>query len=173
MAKKKESKTTKARQAGAVKPVRGDGRAKKRPAATEGATPAAPRERERDPRLPPPGTVLQKCARDKSVRCECTVEADGIRYADKLYRSLSGAAMAAAKDLGLSNKTANGWNFWGITKPARHAGEPLAALERAWDRYRERATSVVGAVTDVNREQVRDAIEKHAEAIKDLHRKVG
>jgi hypothetical protein len=32
---------------------------------------------------------------------------------------------------------------------------------------------VVGAVNDENREQVRDAIEKHMEAVKDLRRKVG
>jgi len=40
------------------------------------------------------------------------------------------------------------------------------------DRYRERATPAVGAATDENRTQIRDAIEKHADAIDGLRRKV-
>ncbi len=123
-------------------------------------------ERARDPRLPPPGTVIKKVDRHGAVRCECRIEDDGIHYCGKIYRSLSAAAMAAAKDLGLANKTQNGWNFWGLTKPARHAGDPLAALDRAWERYRGRATSLVkSGVTGENRDQVRAAIEKQAKEI--------
>ena len=70
-------------------------------------TPAAPPTP--DPRLPAAGTVLQKRDRHGAVRCECTIEEGGIRYAGKVYRSLSAAAMAAAKDLGLNNKTQNLW----------------------------------------------------------------
>jgi Protein of unknown function (DUF2924) len=70
------------------------------------AAPAAP-----DARLPAPGTVLQKRDRHGAVRCECTVEEGGFRYAGEVYRSLSAAAMAAAKGLGLQNKTQNGWAF--------------------------------------------------------------
>gem|GEM_PF-2678366 len=66
-------------------------------------TPAAPTTP--DPRLPESGTVLQKRDRHGAVRCECTIEESGIRYAGKVYRSLSSAAMAAAKDLALNNKT--------------------------------------------------------------------
>jgi hypothetical protein len=40
--------------------------------------------------------------REGKVRCECTVENGGFRYAGKLYDSLSGAAVTAAKDLGFS-----------------------------------------------------------------------
>ena len=80
--------------------------------------------------------------------------------------------MAAAKDLGLSNKTANGWNFWGITKPARHAADPVEALGRAWERYRERATAVVGAVKEDDRQRVHDVLGEHAQALKDLRGKV-
>jgi uncharacterized membrane protein len=68
-----------------------------KPAPTTTAAPHAP-----DARLPAPGTLLQKRDRHGAVRCECTVEADGIRYAGKIYKSLSAAAMAAAKDLGLT-----------------------------------------------------------------------
>ena len=51
---------------------------------SELATPA------RDPRLPPPGTVIEKCARHGAVRSTCTVEEGGIRYHYKPHRSLSG-----------------------------------------------------------------------------------
>lgn len=90
-------------------------------------TPAAPTTP--DPRLPAPGTVLQKRDRHGAVRCECTVEEGGIRYADKVYRSLSSAAMAAAKNLGLTNKTQNGFTFWGLSKPPRRPSDPLVALD--------------------------------------------
>lgn len=179
MAKKKESKSNKAK--AAVKKATAPRPAAREPdadAAVVHATHAAPKgaaqaPRARDPRLPPPGTVLRKLARDGSVRCECTVEeAGGIRYKDTLYRSLSAAAMAAAKDLGLSNKTANGWNFWGITKPARHGADPLEALGRTWERYRDRATAVVAAAKDDDRARVREVIDQHAEALKELRGRV-
>ena len=69
-----------------------------------------------DPRLPAVGTVIQKRDRHGVIRCECTVEEDGIRYAGTLYRSISSAALAAARDLGLRNKSENGYVFWGLVK---------------------------------------------------------
>lgn len=125
-----------------------------------------------DPRLPATGTLLQKRDRHGSVRCECTVEEGGVRYAGKVYRSLSSAAMAAAKDLGLTNKTQNGFVFWGLSRPPRHTANPLEVLGRAWDRYRERAASVAGAANDENREQIRKVIAKHVETIANLQEKV-
>jgi len=133
--------------------------------------PASP-PRERDPRLPPPGTVIEKRDRAGNVRCTCAVEDGGIRYKGTLYKSLSGAALAAAKDLGLTNRSANGWVFWGITKVARPAGDPLATLDRAWERYHERATAVVSAVKDDDRERLRDVLSEHAEALKELRGRV-
>lgn len=183
MAKKKEPTTTKPKQAAPTKPARRPARAPEQPApdaaeathdaAPEAATPAAPpRERTRDPRLPSPGTVIEKRDRSGNVRCKCTVGDDGIRYDGKVYKSLSAAAMAAAKDLGIGGATQNGFTFWGLSKPKRPAGDPLEALGRAWERYRERAASAVGAATDENRKQIRDAIEKHAEVIDGLRKKV-
>jgi hypothetical protein len=58
-----------------------------------------------------PGTVLRKTDRAGKVRCECTVDTEGFRYKGKLYSSLSGAAAAAAKDLGLSGTWFNGYTF--------------------------------------------------------------
>ena len=147
-----------------------------KPAATENATPpkAAPSAPHTpDPRLPASGTLLQKRDRHGAVRCECTVEEGGIRYAGKVYRSLSAAAMAAAKDLGLNNKTQNGFTFWGLTKPPRAARDPLAALERAWERYHGNVTALVKeGVTDENRAKVLTTIKKHVQTIESLREKV-
>jgi hypothetical protein len=54
--------------------------------------------RAQDPRLPSPGIVLEKRDRHGAVRCQCKVEEGGIRYAGTVYRSISSAAIAAAKD---------------------------------------------------------------------------
>jgi hypothetical protein len=135
------------------------------------ATPAAPHTP--DPRLPAPGTLLQKRDRHGAVRCECTIESDGIRYAGKVYRSLSAAAMAAAKDLGLNNKTQNGFMFWGLSKPPRAQRDPLAALERAWERYHSNVTALVKeGVTNENRAKVLTTITKHVQTIESLREKV-
>ena len=126
-----------------------------------------------DPRLPAPGTVLEKRDRHGAVRCECTIEESGIRYADKVYRSLSSAAMAAAKDLGLTNKTQNGFTFWGLSKPPRRPNDPLVALDRAWERYHGNVEALVKeGVTNENRSQVVAAIRKHAQVIESLRDKV-
>ena len=101
--------------------------------------------------MPAQGTVIQKKDRYGIVRCECTVEDDGIRYGATLYRSLSAAAMAAAKDLGLHNKTQNGWTFWGLTKPPRPSKDPVETLERGWARYQGALTALKDGVTDENR----------------------
>lgn len=135
--------------------------------ATDAAEERKPRER--DPRLPPPGTVIQKFDRHGAVRCECSVEDGGIRYNGTLYRSLSAAALVATKDLGTPMRSVNGFAWWGIVKPARRTGDPLAALDRAWERYRGNAAFLVEkGVTDDNRDAVRAAIEKHAATIAEL-----
>jgi hypothetical protein len=152
--------------------------AQKVPAVSSKATPttaaaavAAPQTP--DPRLPAPGTLLQKRDRHGAVRCECTVEAGGIRYAGKVYRSLSSAAMAAAKDLGLGGKTQNGFTFWGLSKPPRRESDPLAALDRAWERYHSNVDALVKeGVTDENRTKVVAAIRKHVQVIESLRDKV-
>jgi hypothetical protein len=125
-----------------------------------------------DSRLPPPGTVLQKLDRHGAVRCECTIEEGGIRYAGTLYRSISAAAMAAAKDLGLSNKTQNGYAFFGITKPSRPPKDPLQALERVWERYHGQVETIAKSVTDESRSQIAAAIGSHAKAIESLLERV-
>jgi hypothetical protein len=140
MAKKTTSKSTKTSKAAAKaqpkKAAAGNGKpaAKKaQPEKQAGAgSPAANAEpktaakatkapRARDPRLPEPGTVVQKKDRQGTVRCECTVEQDGIRYQGTLYRSLSAAAMAASKDMGLGGRAQNGYLFWNLIKQKSRA----------------------------------------------------
>jgi hypothetical protein len=130
------------------------------PAKTEvvASTPAVP-----DARLPPPGTLLQKLDRRGAVRCECTIGEDGIHYAGQIYRSLSGAAMAAAKDLGLANKTQNGFAFWQITRPNRKSGDPLGSLNRAWERYLSQAQGLTKAAEKP--EGLIPALDQHSKAM--------
>jgi hypothetical protein len=172
----KKAKTTKGKPIGAAKPAR------RVPGPTTPASTTAPPQdvakaaaaqpREPDPRLPPVGTVIEKRDRAGKIRCICTVEEGGIRYKGTLYKSLSGAALAAAKDLGLTNRSANGWVFWGLTKVARPAGDALATLSRTWERYRERAGAVVAAAKDDDRERVRHVLGEHADALKNLRARV-
>jgi hypothetical protein len=122
-----------------------------------------------DPRLPTVGTTIEKRDRHGAIRCKCTVEEGGIHYEGRVFTSLSGAAMAAAKDLGLKNKTQNGYIFWGLSKPPRPASDPIQALERAWERYRDRAQALVKeGGTEENRSRVAASIGKHAQLIEKL-----
>jgi len=133
-------------------------------AAAETAKAPAP-----DPRLPAPGTTIEKRDRNGAVRCKCTVEEGGIRYSGRVYASLSGAALAAAKDLDLKNKTQNGYIFWGLIRPPRPASDPLVALESAWVRYRDRVQALVKeGVTEENRGKVAAALGKQAHLIEKL-----
>jgi len=138
--------------------------------AKESVQPKAPREQARDPRLPEAGTVLTKRDRHGNVRCEATVEAEGVRYNGKLYRSLSAAAMAAAKDLGLRGKTQNGFSFFGLSKPPRKGVDPVASLDKAWQRYHDRLRATLSnGITDENRDRVQALVQKHSEALAELH----
>jgi len=140
------------------------------PKATTKATKAP---RARDPRLPEPGTVLQKKDRQGTVRCECTVEADGIRYHGTLYRSLSAAAMAASKDMGLGGRAQNGYLFWGIIKQPARESDPVAALDRAWERYEARAKGILeSSLADETKATVLSTVRKHAAALEGLQGRV-
>lgn len=181
--KQPEKKTTKAKAktvpAEAKKPVEAKAKKETQPTpakqgtSTEPASAAPSAPATPDPRLPAAGTRLQKRDRHGAIRCECTVEADGIRYAGKTYKSLSAAAMAAAKDLGLTNKTQNGFVFWGLSKAPRPTRDPMVALERAWTRYHDQVLALLkGGVTDDNRVEVAATIAEHMQAIGSLREKV-
>ena len=119
-------------------------------------------------RLPAVGTVIKKLDRHGNVRCQCTITEDGVRYKSQNFRSLSGAAMAAAQDLGLRNKTQNGFTFWGLTKPPRKLDDPEAALKRASDRFQNLATTALKGSSDENLPGVRAALKAHGSALETL-----
>jgi Protein of unknown function (DUF2924) len=127
--------------------------AKSKAQVAEAARPA------RDPRLPEAGTILRKLDRHGSVRCECTVEANGVRYKGHVYRSISAAAVAAAKDLGI-NGAQNGYIFFGLSRPARAGEDPLTRLQKSWARYEACARSVVATATADRKPEVLAAIEQ-------------
>ena len=86
----------------------------------------------RDPRLPPVGTIIDKRDRHGELRASCKVVAGGVDYKGTVHKSLSGAARAAAQDLGI-NGNQNGYIFWGIVKPA-HATDHLERLSKTFAR---------------------------------------
>lgn len=132
------------------------------------AAEAAPTAAERDPRLPPVGTVLVKRDRDGRARCECTVEETGVRYRSNLYRSLSGAATAAAADLGIKGRL-NGYLFWGIIKATRPQKDPGEYLRKIAARYEEQVTALLRSDSAPDtRTQVRRELEAHAAHLTEL-----
>lgn len=93
---------------------------------------APPAPRERDPRLPAVGTVIVKTDRTGTERVRCVITEAGIEYGGATYKTISAAAMAAAKDLGLASKSQDGYAFWGLKKPApRPVSEEVLAEARA------------------------------------------
>ena len=111
------------------------------------------------------GTVLKKLDRTGAVRCECTVEADGFRYDGKLYSSISAAAAAAAKTLGLAGTSFNGHVFWGLAKPS---GRDLAhRLDGLWQRYATAATALLKA-DGMDKAANVDRVRQHLAQLKEL-----
>ena len=132
---------------------------KPRKAAPPAPTPAAPNA------ALTPGAVLRKTDRAGKVRCECTVDAAGYRYQGTVHSSLSSAAAAAAKDLGLSGSSFNGYVFWGLSKPSGR--DPLHRVEHLWQRYSNGAAELLkgdGAVKVAGLERLK----QHAAQIKAL-----
>ena len=80
-----------------------------------------------DDRLPPIGTTITKYSHGAPV-ATCKVVDGGILYAGKVYASISGAALAASRALGLAATSANGYIWWGLTqRPSSQ--EPAAPRE--------------------------------------------
>ncbi len=122
-----------------------------------------------DSRMPAIGTVLQKRDRQGTLRCECEIVEGGVRYGGTVYRSLSSAAVAAAKDLGLAAKAMNGFTFWGVTKLARPATDPLGGLERAWNKYQARLEGVLErAKAGEHKEPALATLERHTRVLQNL-----
>lgn len=73
----------------------------------------------RDPRLPPPNTVLEVEHGERPVRLVVGVET--FTYDGKTFASISAAAERAAADVGLCTKAQNGYEFWGLGRRRRLA----------------------------------------------------
>lgn len=143
------------------------------PSAAEESATASVTATTSDSRLPPIGTVLQKRDRKGNLRCECEVVEGGVRYGGTVYRSLSSAAVAAAKDLGLAAKAMNGWTFWGLAKTARPTADPLGVLQRAWERYQGTLEGLLEkAKAGEHREPVLTTLQRHARVLQNLHDEV-
>ncbi len=139
----------------------GTGAAPKRQRGNVAATKDSTGPGERDPRLPPVGTVIKKLDRHGAVRCECKVVDGGFEYKGEHFKSLSGAACAAAKDLGVNGQQ-NGWLWWGLVKQDARAKNPVQVLEKAWDRYSARVKALAGAEMDAGaKKQVAELLEDH------------
>jgi len=90
-----------------------------------------------------------------------------------LYRSLSAAAMAASKDMGLGGRAQNGYLFWGLIKQPGREKDPVAALDRAWERYEARAKGILASsLADETKAKVLSTVRKHAAALGDLQGQV-
>lgn len=96
----------------------------------------------RDPRLPQVPTTLVRRNRQGVVQCECTVGPEGIFYNGRKFGSLSGAASAASKDLGL-NPVVNGYVFFHLAKPARAKLGEVERLRRIGNRYEEQLSALI------------------------------
>jgi hypothetical protein len=167
MAKKQKSTSKKspAKKAKRAAPAR-----RARPASTGAEAQSSPDDAadESASRIPSVGTVIVKRDRHGAARCQCTVVEGGIRYKGRVFRSLSGAAMAAATDIGLKNKTQNGFTFWGLSKPTRKLADPVAALNTYGKRFIGVASAVTLGATDHNRAKIRAGLQGHKEQLENL-----
>lgn len=112
-------------------------------------------------RLPQVPTTLVRRNRHGVIQCECTVGPDGIFYKGQRYGSLSGAASAASKDLGLS-PAVNGYVFFQLAKPARARIDAVERLRRLGNRYEEHLAALLMARSDeVPNFEVKAEIEAH------------
>ncbi|MCW8139043.1 MAG: DUF2924 domain-containing protein [Planctomycetota bacterium] len=134
------------------------------PSVGEGAS--DPQEPKAAPLALPLGTVLRRVDRNGNVRCECVAVEGGFRFEGTVYKSLSAAALAAAKSLGLNSPSVNGPLFWGVSKPARAAANPLASLERVWGRYS--AALERSLERREHREAVLAGMERHVRVLQNL-----
>jgi hypothetical protein len=75
----------------------------------------------RDPRLPPPNTVLEVEHGDRPRVVRLVVGVETFTYAGETCGSISAAAERAARDVGLCTKAQNGYEFWGLGRRRRLA----------------------------------------------------
>ncbi len=97
--------------------------------------------------MPPPGTVIWKFDRRGGIRCECEVVEGGFEYKGEIFKSLSGAATAAARDLGVAGQQ-NGYVFFGLASAEPKLKNPVQVIEKAWERHSARVKKISAANLD-------------------------
>lgn len=85
--------------------------------------PKAPRTRERDPRLPAPGTILTRTYKGKEHRVK--VLEDGFEYGGETFRSLTAAAKRAT---GYPSISGTAW--WNVAERAPATPKPRKSKEK-------------------------------------------
>jgi hypothetical protein len=120
--------------------------------------------------MPAVGTVIQKRDRKGQLRCECTVVDGGVSYKGTTYKSLSAAALASSRDLGLQTKTVDGWAWWGLKSRVAGASKKnvVESLERAFEKYRARVEDAVEAAGADDAAKLRDALRIQSAALGQL-----
>ena len=100
----------------------------------------------------------------------CAIVEGGVNYNGTTYTSLSGAALAASRDLGLQTKTVDGWSWWGLKDRAASPSKKnvIESLERAFDKYRERADAAVKTASAEDAAKLRDAFRSQSEALSQI-----
>jgi len=67
----------------------------------------------------------------------------------------------------------NGYLFWGIIKQPARESDPVAALDRAWERYEARAKGILeSSLADETKATVLSTVRKHAAALEGLQGRV-
>jgi len=131
-----------------------------------------------NPRDLQPGQIIEK-KRDGKVIATLRVTSDKkFLFNDHIYESISASAIAAARALGLTSKTLNGWAFWGITKrPAggapgtpRRTSTPKTAnggspLARLIDTYQAKAAELLESPGADRRANLRKEVLEHARTL--------
>jgi hypothetical protein len=108
-----------------------------------------------DPRMPPVGTVLRVTRGGKELTA--TIRADGIGFNGAIFKSLSGAATAAAESLGLAGAQ-NGFVFWGIQKAAGPQVDPVEAVTKAMARVAQALARCPADKQDAAKDALRSGI---------------
>lgn len=101
------------------------GKARKIPKATAAASaPKSSNAKERDPRLPAPGTTLTRVYKGKEHRLK--VLTDGFEYEGETFRSLTAAAKKATGYPSIA-----GTDWWGVPKRAPAASKAAKSRKAA------------------------------------------
>jgi hypothetical protein len=93
-----------------------------------------------------------------------------VRYKETTYQSLSAAALAASRDLGLTAKTLDGWAWWGLKTRQAPTGSRAVTdlLTRAFAAYHERAAGLLKSASAEDADKLRQVLRAQSAALSEL-----